>query len=490
MIKVILIDDEQSVLTGLRYLIDWNEQGFELAGTFQDPREAIRNMELLRPELVITDIEMPELSGLDLIATVRELLPDSIFAILSAYDDFKYAQKAVQLGVFRYLLKPLSAENLLELLQDVKKRLSAGSPSSELSLVRSFVVREMLLSGTALSQASTLPYYRTMLTENRYQLLLLSPAVGSGRTDAENASLLRGVFRPDSIFIAGDFFALLLDEQGALSAEDIAPLLPPGSFSFRLSPVFSGLAEGHGWYTRLSQQLQEELFWGAASPSAPADYLSAAEKIRELLPSSVWSPDSAELEQAFSALFTALQSSAGFLPKNEAVKLYAELLASADEVFQSLCQHKRSGGADIASLSAQPTLTALHTCALSACKATLSQARAEADQASPTLIRKAKEFIQAHYMDADFRLSDTADALFVNYSYLSHLFKLETDTTLYSYLLELRMNQAKVLLANPALSINDVSRQLGYTSTKTFYSTFKKAFSQSPRNYQRSLHHK
>ena len=104
MLKVILIDDEQNVLVGLRHLIDWNEQGFDLCGTFQNPRQALEYIETQRPELIITDIEMPEISGLDLIATLRELSPGSVCVILSAYDDFKYAQEAVRLGVFRYLL--------------------------------------------------------------------------------------------------------------------------------------------------------------------------------------------------------------------------------------------------------------------------------------------------------------------------------------------------------------------------------------------------
>ena len=117
MLKVILIDDEQNILTGLCYLIDWSAMGFEICGTFQNPAQALVQATKIRPDLIITDIEMPGTSGLDLIATLREDLPKCLFVILSAYEEFQYAKRAVELGAFQYLLKPLSEEELTGLLR-------------------------------------------------------------------------------------------------------------------------------------------------------------------------------------------------------------------------------------------------------------------------------------------------------------------------------------------------------------------------------------
>ena len=130
MLKVMLIDDEQNVLIGLQHLVDWDRLGYTICGMYQDPAAALRDAQTLLPELVITDIEMPVISGLDLIASLRELLPDSVCAVLSAYDDFRYAQQAVKLGVFRYLLKPLSSADLTDLLNDVSVRLLSGSSTA------------------------------------------------------------------------------------------------------------------------------------------------------------------------------------------------------------------------------------------------------------------------------------------------------------------------------------------------------------------------
>ncbi len=489
MLKVILIDDEQNVLVGLRHLIDWNEQGFDLCGTFQNPRQALECIETQRPELIITDIEMPEISGLDLIATLRELSPGSVCVILSAYDDFKYAQEAVRLGVFRYLLKPLSAESLVDLLRDVKKRFPAENPvAAELSMVRSFVIREILLSGAELSHTGTLPYYRTLFENARLQLLLVSIPSSSGISDADFTALLRTRFHPGSIFIAGDFFTLLLDAAAQeISVGTARRLLADYPCSFRLSAPFFGLSSGHVQYQQMAQALQDEIFWGGmhTDPDSPApDTDKLADAVKEVLLPSVWDPASEALNSAFSRLFTQLQACAGALSKPDVIHIYAGIVTAADEIYQNICERRRGKRADFVRLSALQTLAEMHAFAQSETRSILEDTRAYLSQSNPNLIRKVKDYIQAHYAEADFRLSDVADALYINYSYLSHLFKLETGTTLYSFLLDLRMNQAKLLLANPELSITDISRSVGYTNTKTFYSTFKKYYKESPRSYQ------
>jgi two-component system response regulator YesN len=489
MLKVILIDDEQNVLVGLRYLIDWNAQGFELCGAFQSPKQALASIQTLHPDLIITDIEMPEISGLDLIATLHELSPNSICTILSAYDDFKYAQEAVRLGVFRYLLKPLSSEKLIELLMEVKNHFSSEQPdSTELSMVRSFVVREILLSGIDLCHASSLPYYRTLFENTRLQLLLVNIPPESNLPDAEMTDRLQAHFQPVSIFIAGDFFTLLLNASTQELTSDAAKRFLTGRSSFRLSAPFSGLSAGHTQYTQMAQSLQNEIFWGGTAPghtcSPVPDISTSVTAIKELLLPAVWDPDSQALNTAFADLLTKLQACSGALSKIDVMRIYAEILTDTDDVYQNICAHRRGNRTDIVHLAGLPTLSEIHTFSVSEVRGILNDARAYLSQNSPNLIRKAKDYIQAHYKEADFRLSDIADALYVNYSYLSHLFKLETGTTLYSFLLEIRMQQAKLLLANPEFSITDISHNVGYMNTKTFYSTFKKYYKESPRKYQ------
>ena len=490
MLRVILIDDEQSVLVGLRCLLDWNAYGFELCGAFQNPQQALDSVRALRPDLVITDIEMPEISGLDLIAALRELSPDSVCVVLSAYDDFGYAQKAVSLGVFRYLLKPLSAESLASLLLDVRQRLAAAAPGAEeLSIVRSFVIREILCSGVELSRAGALPYYRALFDGVQLRLLLVCPPDVPEAAEAAEA-LLRAQLSPYSLFSAGGLCVLLLPDT--LSDGAVRRLMTELGWPFRLSEPFSGLPSGHQIYVQLAQSLQNEVFWGGASRRSdpPPDPALLPDAVKNVLLPSVWDPDSTAVSAAFAALLDQLQAGAGTLSKADAVHIYTDILSAANDIFQNICNQKRSRRAEITQLTAQPTLARMHAFALTEVTAALADIRLHLSRSNPTLVGKAKDYIRAHYTDAEFRLSDIADALYVNYSYLSHLFRLETGNTLYSYLLDLRMEQAKLLLTRPELSISEISRSVGYENTKTFYSTFKKAFSESPKNYRQRLLHR
>lgn len=114
MLRVLLVDDEPSVLEGLRIFVDWNRAGYELAGMASDGIMAFSLINDTHPDLVICDIRMPGINGLDLIEKVNNSVkPIPKFLMLSGYNDFTYAQKALQHGALGYLTKPLDQDELL-----------------------------------------------------------------------------------------------------------------------------------------------------------------------------------------------------------------------------------------------------------------------------------------------------------------------------------------------------------------------------------------
>lgn len=121
MYKVIIVDDEPFIRQGIIRFIDWESYGFTVAGEAEDGLEAYQLIRDLEPDVVICDIKMPNLDGLSLIEKVRKnnpVLP--LFFILSSYDDFNYAKKAITLNVHNYLLKPLQKEELLTELKNIR----------------------------------------------------------------------------------------------------------------------------------------------------------------------------------------------------------------------------------------------------------------------------------------------------------------------------------------------------------------------------------
>lgn len=121
--NIMIVDDEPKIARGILNLISARE-GYKAAGIFCDAAEALAFMEQNSVDVVITDIRMPEISGLELIRRIRRMNGDVRIVILSGYGDFSYAQKAIELGVTRYLLKPTDPAELIGTLEGIRAELS------------------------------------------------------------------------------------------------------------------------------------------------------------------------------------------------------------------------------------------------------------------------------------------------------------------------------------------------------------------------------
>lgn len=123
MYKVVIVDDEDIIVTGLSRLLPWEQYGCELAGTANNGREALALAQKVNPDIMFTDIRMPEMDGLSLIAALKSEHPDMEVSILSGHPDFEYAQRAIGLGVCRYILKPSKMNELEEALARMVEKL-------------------------------------------------------------------------------------------------------------------------------------------------------------------------------------------------------------------------------------------------------------------------------------------------------------------------------------------------------------------------------
>ena len=125
MYRVVLVDDERLIIRGLSTVIPWAELGCEIAGTAHDGVSGLELIRSLRPDIVLTDIRMPNMDGLTMLAAIRSEFPGIQMSVLTAYRDFEYARKAITLGVCRYLLKPSNLDELQEAVKLMVSRLDA-----------------------------------------------------------------------------------------------------------------------------------------------------------------------------------------------------------------------------------------------------------------------------------------------------------------------------------------------------------------------------
>lgn len=144
-----IADDEISIRQGLKYIIDWEALGFSLCGEAANGEDALAGILALRPSLVMLDVKMPKMHGIEVINRAREAGYQGKCIILSGYSDFKYAQKAIRNGVSFYLTKPIDEEELYAAVREIRETLSTEKQKSRhlasyKSKAKNIVLHELL----------------------------------------------------------------------------------------------------------------------------------------------------------------------------------------------------------------------------------------------------------------------------------------------------------------------------------------------------------
>lgn len=131
MYTVMLIDDEPIILEKLRNVVDWAKEGCRIVAEAGNGTEALKLCRDLKPQIIFSDIYMPLMDGIELAEESKKLLPESLVILISGYNEFAYAQKAIEAGVFRYLLKPIRAGELSRILAEAKECLAERRQATE-----------------------------------------------------------------------------------------------------------------------------------------------------------------------------------------------------------------------------------------------------------------------------------------------------------------------------------------------------------------------
>lgn len=149
MYKVIIVDDEDIIVDGLTRVIPWEEFDCEVVATASDADSGARKIYEYEPDILFTDIRMPDGNGLTMLAGLKAQFPNMQVTVLTGYREFNYAQQAIRLGVTRFLLKPSKMDELVEALEAMTQKLSGGRPAAEkddedcqTDAAASFVVRQ------------------------------------------------------------------------------------------------------------------------------------------------------------------------------------------------------------------------------------------------------------------------------------------------------------------------------------------------------------
>ena len=138
MLKIFLVEDESIVREGLRDNIPWQQYGYQFVGEAGDGEMALPLIQKTKPDVLLTDIKMPFMDGLELSRLVKKALPKTQIIVFSGYNEFDYAKEAIKIGISDYLLKPVTSVSLMDALKKVADKIQEEQEHSRL-LERYFI---------------------------------------------------------------------------------------------------------------------------------------------------------------------------------------------------------------------------------------------------------------------------------------------------------------------------------------------------------------
>lgn len=518
--KIMLVDDEFLVRLGIKSLIDWEEQGFVYAGDAPDGEAALALMEGNVPDILLTDILMPNMNGLELIEAVRKRYPATRIIVLSSHDEYEYVRQAMKLGVDDYILKAsLKPDELLQLLHDTARKISAvrlepglrelqddaGWQDNDL---RAWLERQL---GEPFDEESA-PDPLELGTDN----ILIRLRVGSsGRIagdrrlerqtvinllEPERSSGLRGFAIP----LKEDELVLLLsmEERKASEPDRLKQLCEEWirrakryvgvSLTAGISRPFQGKADIRKAYFEAGEALRRGSFYEgkekAYAFSGPAEEGGAMilpETEEQALKRALEEEDAESLEQGLQGFFDRML--AARVTVERSVQLFLRLFhlieAKWKPVLGDWFAELESEGPLYKQIVAFEELEEARRWFGRLLEDGLQRLRSRRPEPMHDDIRELVRYMKANYTQ-ELTLRQAAERVNMNESYLSTLFKKETGLGFIEYLNQLRMDKAAQLLAETNMPSYLIAERVGYENINYFGRLFKKTMGLSPQQYR------
>ena len=443
MLKVMLVDDEPLALEGLRLLIPWQAEGFTVCAECANAMEALDALPSAKPDLIVTDIRMPGMDGLEMMVEAKARGFRGQFAVVSGYGDFEYAQMALRIGVAGYLLKPIEPSEASLVLDHVRQSLVHLEAGAQDSLCKAPCEIAALLADTAETGEST-------ADGDHWRLGTWGAPLPYEVVRQVLAAMPEG---QASSHIVGDKEFLALHwppEAQEPSWGTVRDLLAREQRKLTLSPVATDISQ----------------------------ILTLRQKLAE----------------AMDSQFNAMMERVKALSRTVALRQPEEFKARCEEL-NTFCNACGAG----AKAYAKRHFFAECTCQLAGRPDQLAAFLAAQDQKMEALgllaiqllapvqeriSDRIVEYATAHFCDR-LTLESLADALGYNPTYLGRVFRDEQKRSFREWLSEKRVERAAQLLRDTDEPIYAVTEHIGYANYKQFLEHFKRRFGQTPEQYRR-----
>lgn len=535
-IKVFLVEDEMVIRRGIKNSIDWEKEGYIFCGEASDGELAYPMIIKEKPDILITDIRMPFMDGLELCKLVKKELPNIKILILSGNDEFDYAKEAIRLGVTEYLLKPISSGKLLEALNGVSE--SIRREKEDKDLVRKYMEEmrentehekqkffEQMIAGN-LSMADALETgkkYEMNLSAGMYNLLLFRFTLGeenrkSGELLGEAEYAIEKLTeRLEYVFefqrgVEGWAFLLMADNEEQMSerVKELSKDLEEIMKNYSTIAYFGGIGQPVARLRELEESFREAERALAARFTMELNRIISVEDIR--MAQNVDTLDDieitsfGEIEKTRTMLEKFLNNGAedeidefvdvyiNELPEEnlKSVLMRQYIIMDAYIVMMSFCEKIEGIEGEMQAQSEElknsmktiQTLEEIKNYIRMLLKKIIGVRDTISGRRYSDIIEIAKDQIRKTYMSDEISLNTIAAEVGMSPSYFSSIFSKEMGKTFVEYLTEIRMDRAKELLMCSSMKTSEIGYEVGYKDPHYFSYIFKKTQNCTPKEFR------
>jgi len=499
MLKIMLVDDEKTVLNGLSHILSRYGPHYEIVGMAQQAKDALQLMQTTPVDVVITDVSMPEMDGIELTKTIESLYPHVSVIILSGHADFEYVRQTMKHGACDYLLKPCNYQTILELLQKIEVKVTEQGEETQ-GRAKKNALLAALQGKQALSDA-IFPIHRD------YRLILIT-AAGNSHLILEKAltPILDKISTIDDAYecvsLGSEGLVLIWTSRGETPLQE------------RLYTCRQSLVQ-QGWITQwaISERIGDKLPLKDAFTSCKRmmEFLSFHEEAVVLLAERFESYLQKQKQIGVHDYFS-FQSISKHLQTGDALKLNMYLESSLQEIRerhirwepnklrnellkellqleQCLVEHGYRPSAmeavdyvkELNQIKTQRELFDwLHKVLFAILKDT------QEEEQTPHYILAAIKFMERHYME-EIDLKRISEEVYLNPWYFSSQFKKYMQLSFSEYLNHMRVKIAKQFLKQKDLKVYQVAEMVGFQDAAYFSTVFKNIERMSPKDFQKTV---
>jgi len=537
MLKLVIVDDEPMERTYMKQFIDWSSMGIEIAGEAANGVDGLKICSIVKPDIILTDIKMPEMDGLEFSRKVKEILPDIKVVFISGHGDFDYARSAVDLNAFGYILKPFRIEEVMEVVRKVLSKCDDEQKKEDervqlrkildenKGILKDSLIRE-LMDGTDIDDGiwERINYLGLKISKGIYCVLLLEVdeyenAVRNMTVEEKqifSLSILEKIRQKldkrcmgEVVKVSGKNYIIMLSISGEVSkefsagetysvAESVKSRIEEMNITVTIG-ISSTCDELNGLsilHEEARNALQYKLF-NMKGQIINIDYLQfsnakteidlkmldnkvvkclrlgSVEKVHELM------------NELFDSILPSKNISGNYI-QNVCISIMCSAMRFLNEINCTFDDVLGDGVLVWNKLLKFETIDDVKQWMTNIFAAIIETVNLKKKSKNQMIVDKIIEIMNEKYSE-DLTTKELSKVIFISPNYIGAIFKEETGIGILTFLTRLRMEKAEEMLKDPNMKVYEIAQKVGYNNTPYFSTIFRDYTGMTPSEYRERL---